>query len=794
MFCFLHSLRPALRGLLRTPGFTAVALLTLALGIGASTAVFSVLQTLFLRPLPFHQDHRLVQVTTADPNKNFPGSGHLQLSAPAYRDIEARQQVFSSVAVTQRMGVTLTGSGQAERLLGLRVTGSYFPTLGVRPLLGRLLQPSDDQAAPAVVLSHQLWSQRWGADPSMVGKSIVLDGTSRVVVGVLSPTFMWPGKPQVFLNAGPTPEEIQGARGTLAFFGVARLKPQVSLGQATQAMEALGKTLASEIPDAKEWGIGVAGLREALYGDRRQSAGFLLLTGLSVLVIACANLGNLLLSRAAARQRELALRKALGAGWSGLLKPFLADALVLSLGGGALGVLLAWGLSGMLRPYIPAELLASFRLDLRLLVFALGLSLLTALIAGLVPALLFARLDPARSLQSGGRGNSSGTQGWLRHGLVGAQVALTLTLLVSFGALWRSLSNLQKAHLGYEVDQALAFLVRPNPAKYPEETQQIALYRSLLQGIAQLPGVQAVGSTSDTPLNGGSTGDYLVPGRETEKFNAHYRSMTPDAFKALGIPLLQGRAFLESDFLPKLNCVIVSRALANRAWPGQDPIGKTVAKHLYGPTPTPLQVVGVVEDVRHQGPGSDKDLDTIYFPGAGEWIVVRTAGNPMALVSSLREVVKTLDPDLPLAALKPLRATLDLHLEADRNQTTLLGLLAAIALLLAAAGIYGVMAHSVTQRTREIGIRKALGGQNVQVVWEIARRGLVMTAFGLGGGALLTLGLGRLLTTQVYGVSATDPLFVALASLVLGLVALAAALIPATRAARVQPAVALRAE
>ena len=796
---FLIDLRHALRGLPRTPGFTVIAIFTLALGLGASTAVYSVLQTLFLRPLPFAQDDRLVQVYTTDPQKHFPGSRHLPISGAAYRDLQQRQQVFSSVAATQPRGVTLTGVGPAERFVGLRVTGSYFATLGVRPLLGRLLQPSDDYATPAVVLSHKLWSQRWGSNPALIGKSIVLDGKSRVVVGVLTPTFTWRGEPQVFVNDGPTAEEIQGARGTLAFIGVARLKPNVSPEQAGKAMEALNQALATEIPDAKDFGLGLAGLRDAFYGDRSQTAGFLLLTGISVLVIACANLGNLLLSRAAGRQRELALRKALGAGWSGLLRPFLADAMVLSLGGGALGILLAWALSGMLRPYIPSELLGTFGLDRPVLAFALGISLLTALVTGLVPALLFARLDPALVLQAGGRGNTGGTQGWLRNGLVGAQVALTLTLLVSFGALWRSLVHLQKAPLGYDVDQALAFIVRPNPVKFPEDAQQAAFIREIVRAVAQLPGVQAVGSTSDTPLAGGSTGDFLVPGRESEKFNAHYRGVSPGGFKALGVPLLQGRDFVDGDCQPRPTGVIVSRALANRVWPGQDPLGKTVAKFMYGPTATPFQIIGVVEDVRHGGPEADKNLDTIYWPGYGAtWsstdrVVVRSKGNPMTLVPSLREVVRALDPDLPVTA-QPLRAALDQHLEANRNQTGLLGLLAAIALMLAAAGIYGVMAHSVTQRTREIGIRKALGGQNAQVVWDIARRGLVMTAFGLGAGALLALSLGRILATQIYQVSATDPLFLGGAALVLGLVAMAAALIPASRAARVEPALALRSE
>jgi putative ABC transport system permease protein len=795
-----QDLKQALRGLRRTPGFTVVALLTLALGIGASTAVFSVLQTLFLKPLPFAEPDRLVHLHTADPNKHFPGSRYLSLSAVCYRDVQERQRVFLGVAAYQPKGYTLTGVGDAERVPGLRVTGSFFQVLGTQAALGRVLQPSDEHGPAMVVLSHGLWTRQFGGDPSIIGRSVTLDGKGHIVVGVMPPAFVWQSRPQVFVPDPPTPEELQEVRGTLAFEAIARLQSGLSLGQARAAMDKLGQELQAEFPDAREWGIGTTGLWEFFYGDRRATMGFLLLTGIFVLIIACANLANLMIARAATRQREIALRRALGGGWKEGLRPFLADSLVLSVAGGGLGLLLAGGLSGVLRPYVPPELLGAYGLDVRVLCFTLSVSVMTALVAGLVPALLSSRLHLSECLREGDRGASGRSQDWLRSVLVAAQVALTLALLVSFGALWQSLHRLQQAPMGYQADQALAFTVRPDAMKYPEEAQQVAFMRQIVRGLSELGGVKAVGSISATPMSGGASGDFILPGRETENLSAHYRSVSPGGFDALGMTLLKGRGFEDADCLERPENIIVSRSLAGRCWPGQDPIGKTILKKMYDDVGTSFRIVGVVEDVRHDGPAVDRGLETIYWPAHGVgWgsscrIVVRADGNPLALVPAIRAFMKRTDPDLPLTGMQTLRSVLDANLETSRTQASLMGLLAGIALGLAVAGIYGVMAYSVSQRTREIGIRKALGGQDRQVVWEMARRGMVLTAIGLGAGVVLTVGLGRVLASQVYGVSATDPLAIAVVGLAFGLVALAASLIPASRVARLNPVDVLRSE
>lgn len=795
-----QDLRQACRGLRRTPGFTVVALLTLALGIGASTAVFSVLQTLFLKPLPFAEPDRLVYLSTADPNTHFPGSRYLPLSAPCYRDLQERQRVFSGVAASQARGYNLTGLEEAERVVGLRVTGSFFPLLGVQATLGRTLQPSDEHGSSVVVLAHGLWTRKFGGDPAIVGRSVVLDGTAHLVVGVMPASFAWQREPQVFVPDPPTQEELEGARGTLAFGGIARLQPGVSVAQAKASMEELGKQLQAEFPEAREWSIGTTRLWEVFYGDRRAPSRLLLLTGLFVLIIACANLANLMVSRAATRQREMALRAALGGGWKERLRPFLADGFVLSLAGGGLGLLLASGLSGALRSYVPPELLGSYGLDARVLGFTLGVSVMTTLVAGLVPTVLLSRLHLARCLREGDRGASGRSHEWVRSSLVSAQVALTLALLVSFGALWQSLQKLQQAPMGFEVDQALAFTVRPPAEQLQSEAQQVAFFRQIVRGLSELPGVRAAGSISDTPMGGGASGDFLIPGRERENHSAHYRSASPGGFGALGMTVLKGRGFEDADCRELPESVIVSRALAARCWPGEDPIGKTILKKMVDDVGTTFRVVGVVEDVRLEGPAVDRGLEAIYWPAHGLFwgdscrIVVRAEGNPMALIPSIRTFMKRVAPDVPLTGIQTLRSVLDANLEASRTQASLMGLLACIALGLAVAGIYGVMAYSVSQRTREIGIRKALGGQDRHVVWAIARRGLVLTACGLGVGVVLTVGLGRALASQVYGVSATDPLFITLASLAFGLVALVACLIPASRAARLNPVEALRLE
>jgi predicted permease len=790
----LRSLRQALRGLLRTPTFTAMALLTLALGIGANTAVFSVIKAVFLKPLPFARPDELVYIHV-DSAKLFPDIPFLRLSGPYYQAIKERQTTFSDLAAYSRQRLDLTGHGDAERLLGMGVTGSFFPVVGVKPLLGRTLLPSDERGAKVVVLSHALWRDRFQGDPGLLGRILTLSGQGYTVVGVMPPSFRWQADPQFFTADGPTPEQLRGQWMTWAFHGLGRLKPGITLGQAQADLSRIHAELVREVPKLAQAPLSATGYRTYLYGGQRSKGLMLGLTGGLVLLIACANLANLMVSRAAHRQHELALRQALGGTWMDGLRPFLAEGVLVALAGGGLGLAFSLGLSQMLKPFVPLELQGVVGVDGRLLLFAFGVALGTTLLCSLAPALLATRVNLVAALRHDTRTTQGRRQGWLRNGLVITQVALSLSLLVGFAALYQSLRKLNQAPMGYRPDQALAFTLRVDGKRTPTWKAATAHVGQVVDGIAALPGVTGVGVASELPMDAGANADYKLPGRESLFLTAYIRSLSPGGVSALGMTLLKGRDFADSDCVEIPDNILVSRSLAARCWPGEDPIGKTLVRQRED-GPGALRVVGLVEDVRHAGPRVGQNLDTIYYPGISDEnrIVVRSAGSPEALIGGLRAHLRAKEPDLPLASLEPLRQRQDRALEGERTLTRLLGLLAGLALCLASAGIYGVMAYSVAQRTREIGIRKALGGQNGQVIWDISRRGLPLIAFGLGLGALLTLASGQVLASFVYGVSATDPLFIALAALVLGLVALAATLLPASWAARIEPAAALRSE
>lgn len=791
---FLRQLRQALRSLLRTPTFTVMALLTLALGIGANTAVFSVIKAVFLKPLPFERPQELVYVHV-DSAKLFPDIPYLPLSGPYYQAIKARQTAFSDVAVYGRRRLTLTGHGDAERLLGMGVTGSFFPLVGVKPQLGRTLLPSDDGGAKVVVLTHGLWMKRFQGDPNILGQILTLGGQGYSVVGVMPPSFHWQADPQFFTADGPTPEQLRGEWMTWAFHGIGRLRPGFSLAQAQADLSRIHADLVREVPKLTQAPLSATPYRTYLYGGQRAKGIMLGLTGGLVLLIACANLANLMVSRAAHRQRELALRQALGGTSMDALRPFLAEGLLVALIGGSLGLVLSLGLTQFLRPFIPVELQSAIGVDGRLLLFAFGMALGTSLFCSLAPALLGDRVNLVADLRHDSRNTQGRRHGWLRSSLVMVQVALSLGLLVGFAILFQSLRKLNQAPMGYRPDKALAFTLSVDEKRTPTWQTSTARIRHVVEAIRALPGVAQVGVASELPMEPGANADYRLPNRENLFLTAYIRTMSPGCVEALGMTLLKGRDFVDADCVETPDTIMVSRSLATRCWPGEDPIGKSLIRQRED-GPGTLRVVGLVEDVRHDGPRVAQNLDTIYYPGFSDEnrIVVRSTGRPSELIGGLRAYLKANEPDLPLAGLEPLSMQLDRALKGDRTLTRLLGLLAGLALCLASAGIYGVMAYSVAQRTREIGIRKALGGRDWQVVWEISRRSLLLIAMGLGLGALLTLGSGRVLEAFVFGVSPTDPLFLALAALVLGLVALAATLIPAATAARIEPAVALRSE
>jgi putative ABC transport system permease protein len=803
MKALLHQFKASFRGLLRTPSFTLVALLTLALAIGANTAVFSVIKVVFLRPLPFAEPNRLVALYTSDLEKRLPGIRYIPASVPHYLDWKARQQSFSSMAASRPGAVTLTGQGDPERFSSMEVTGDWGSTLGLRAPLGRLIGPQDERDSPVTVLSHGFWKRRFGGDARIIGRSIVLNGQSTTVVGILPANVALKtlrGEADLLTPLVFTPAEIQGSRGIARMDVVARLKPNVNLAQARQSLEGIGRQLQADYPQTQGLGVDAVPLWEFHYGEQRPLLAMLLLAGTLILAIACANVANLMLSRATIRQRETALRRALGGSRLQSLAPFLADALIISLVGACLGLWLASLGSDLLRPLVPAELLSAYRLDLGVLAFSFAVSVLAALICGLAPAFLFTHRALSSQLQEGAKG--TGHRPWIRSSLVSLQVALALALSVGFGAIWSSLQKLQRAPIGFSTERALTFPLRLNPRKHPVPDQRERIVQGIVEELSGLSGVQSAGTINLRPIvdNVPFGRSFSLPGREQLSATASLRMVSPRYFETMNIKVLKGRNFTFADYGPNPTSVVINKSLADLFWPGEDPIGKQFNHNWMDGTGGQMTIVGVVANVRLQGPAITANLETIYWPmyhfadAAATNVIVRTTGKPMALVSAVREILRRVDPDLPIPQMRTLEDHLESAMAGTRTQATLLGMMAAIALLLSGSGIFGVMAFSVAQRSREIGIRMALGGSPQRVARDITRQGMLLAALGLGVGILASVLLGRFLASLLYEVSPTDPFIIAVAVMVLGSVSLLASLVPARRAARLDPNQALRNE
>ncbi|MBI4912818.1 MAG: ABC transporter permease [Acidobacteria bacterium] len=803
MTSLFHQFKASVRGLLRVPSFTLIAVLTLALAIGANTAVFSVIKVVFLRPLPFAEPGRLVALYTSDLAKRLPGIRYIPASVPHYLDWKARQQCFSSMAASQPGAVTLTGQGEPERVPSLEVTGDWGSTLGIKAPLGRLVGPQDGRDSRVAVLSHGFWKRRFGGDAGLVGQSIVLNGQNTTVVGILPANLTLKtlrGVAEVLTPLVFTPSEIQGSRGLARMEVVARLKPGVNLAQARQSLVGIGRQLQAEYPEDQGAGVDAVPLWEFYYGNQRPLLAMLLLAGALILAIACANVANLMLSRATVRHRETALRRALGGGPIQIMAPFLADALIISLLGAGLGLWLASLGSDLLRPLVPAELLSAYRLDAGVLAFSFTLSILAALICGLIPALLFPHRALSSQLQEGVRG--PGHRPWVRSSLVVLQVALALCLSVGFGALWSSLRKLQSAPIGFSTERALTFPLRLNPRKLPDAVQRERVVQGIVEELSGLGGVQSVGTINLRPIvdTAPFSFSFSLPGREGQGAAVAIRLVSPRYFETMKIRVLRGRDFTASDYAPNPNVVVINNSLAEAFWPGEDPIGKQFNHIWMDGSGGQMTIVGVVADVRFQGPAITSNLETIYWPRyhfpefAATNVVIRTGGNPMGLIPAVREILRRVDPDLPIPQMRTLEDHLESAMAGTRTQATLLGLLAGIALLLSGSGTFGVLAFSVAQRNREIGIRMALGGLPHRVAGDITKQGMALAALGLGMGIVASLFLGRFLASLLYEVSPTNPFVVAAAVMLLGTVSLLASLFPALRAARLDPNRALREE
>ena len=796
----MNDLRYALRTLAKSPGFTAVAVLTLALGIGANTAVFSVVEGVLLRSLPFPHAERLVDIKTVHEGYRTRVSGGGTSPLVAYEAWRAERGVLDGLAVYIGGQPALIGFGAAERVRTWSVSANFFPLLGAQPMLGRAFLPEEDRpgSAPVAVLSHDFWTSRFGGDVHVIGRTLTLDTVSYTIVGVMPAAFRYPAQTQVWQALGPAlsgPRGAQLARQRSAWV-VGRLRPGVTPARAQDALDLVTRAAWTAGTGDAGWLPVVTPLHEYLVGTVR-TALFLMFGAVGLVVlVACANVASLLLCRAVAREHEVAVRVALGASRPRLLRQVLTESVLLALGGGALGVLLAlWTLPGLLRlagPELPGS--ADIGVNARVLGGAVATSILVGLLSGLAPALRAARQAPGSALKAASA--TAAGRAW-RHrssdGFIVAQVALTMVLLSCAGILTRSFMRLVRSDPGFEPGHVITAELRLPEARYATEQARVAYVQQALDRVRALPGVTAAAVGTGMPLGGYAIGTIDLPGRADEPGRpmAWISGVTPDYFRALGVPLKRGRQFAE---VGESHNVIIDEAAAHAYFAGEDPLGREIT--FYGRRTR--TIVGVVGDTRQQSLDAPPPPH-IYQPltadfGAYLKILARTGGDPGQMVKSLRQAVQEVDPTVPLDRVAPLDEWIAAALARHRFYALLLAIFAATALALAATGAYGIAAYAVTRRTQEIGIRVALGAGRGTVLSLIVTHGLALTAGGLALGTAGAVAATRLFRTFLFEVSPRDPVVLASVGLLLTATALVASYLPARRATKVDPMVALRYE
>jgi len=821
MTTFLQDLRYGARMLLKDKGVTFVVILALALGIGANTAIFSVVDAVLLRPLPYPESDRLVFL-----NETAKSMDEISISYPNFADWRSQNHVFEKIGVHNRDSYNLTGAGEAERIVTGQVSADLFAALRVNPALGRLFTNEEDQpgGTPVVVLSYPLWQRRFGGQASILNQPLTLNGKSYTVIGIMPEGFQYPSRVEMWVPVGQRSGEVswQERGNHPGLYAVARLKPGVSLDQAKAEMDLIAANLEKQYHDSNAGnGVQLRPLLEILVGDIRRPLWVLFAAVAFVLLIACANIANLLLARAQSRQKEMAIRSAMGAGRWRIARQLLTESVLLALIGGTLGMLIAqWGIKLIL--YISPDAIPRAKeisLDWRVLAFTIGLSFLTGLLFGLVPALQAGVVDVHETLKETGRGTSG--KHWLRSSLVVVEVATTLVLLIGAGLMIRSFYRLQQVNPGFSYENLTSFTVALPQRKYATADQREQFFNRLLENLRGLPGVENTAAASGLPLgNNGWQTSFVVDGRprpprdQTPLMEACL--VTPDYFRAMNIPLKRGRFFESTDDrstlvgkdLSKLNeverdyaaldTIVIDEEFARRHWPNEDPVGKRIVMGSEE-RPVYLTVVGVVGRVKMEGLSQDSNRVQGYFPflqvpADGMTVIIKASGDPNQLVAAARQQVKAIDPDQPIHTVLTMDEIRAESVAPERLNLTLLSIFAGIALILAIVGIYGVMSYSVTQRTHEIGIRMAIGAQPRDVFRMVLGQGMMLALIGVGFGLLGAFALTRLMATMLFGVEPTDPATFAAIAVLLTTVALLACYIPGRRATKVDPVISLRYE
>jgi putative ABC transport system permease protein len=811
----MANLRYAIRMLFKQRAFTAIAVLTLALGIGANTAIFTVVNAVLLRPLPFKNPDQLVTLSATDTRLGSSGPGD-SVSYPNFVDWRAQNVVLSRLAVYTSNSLNLTDGQEAAHIQAAAVSADLFPMLGVPPELGRtFLAREDEPGTHVIVLSDKLWRTRFGSDPLILEKNITLDGNPYQVVGVMPPDFQFPIQQtpvEAWTSIASFRQRQNGApsmaeeRGNSFLSTVGRMKPGVRLEQAQANLDQIASALSKQYPDSNTYGgVRVVPFLTSVVGHVRPALFMLLGTAGCVLLVACVNVANLLVARSVSRQKEIGIRSALGAQRGDIIRQLLVESALLGGLGGLIGLLIAiWGVDS-LAYLLPADLPRASQIspDGWVLGFTAVVSLLVGCLAGLVPAWRASHPDLVSSLNESGRGSSESGRGLrLRGFLVVVEIVLALVLLSGAGVLAQSFLRLREVKPGFNAGGIMTVRLALPDAGYGKPEQAAAFYSKLMERITTLPGVVSAAASWWLPLSGSEieldvdSQEHPLPAAERPESQAN--SVTPDYFRTLHIPLLRGRMFTERDDIKSPRVVVVNETFARQFFPGQDPVGKRITPDGTAENEKPpiREIIGVVGDAKAISLTA-RAKPQLYFPHqqfavAGMSLLIRTSNDPRAIVPGLRDAVASLDKNIPIFRPRSLDEYISLSVAQPRFNALLVGLFAGVALLLAAAGIFGVMSYSVTQRTQEIGIRLALGAQRLDVLRLIVRQGMRLVAYGLGAGLVVSIGLNRLLKGLLYGISATDFFTLSMVSLLLALVAFLACWLPARRASGIDPMVALR--